>query len=257
MKGRTLWSDREHSTPNTLQCSFFKKRAHAAVELISNFVWPQFCPICGKIGVSCCEECLRSLAYPLPSFCARCGAPFGSDCCSGPVLCNALTLHEGVSRELLLELKYKNVRSLGVPMGKLLGESFVKTDADILIPIPLHKSSIRNYNQSLLFAQGVSMVWDMPVKDNVLYWRTNIGSQAGKPGILRNMMPVDAMKTSKNLRGVSVVLVDDVYTTGNTMRAAITAVEGSGGTVASVLVWSRRVSSQENESGWKDIVTNY
>jgi orotate phosphoribosyltransferase len=67
------------------------------------------------------------------------------------------------------------------------------------------------------------------------------------------MMPPDAMEASKSLDGLSVVLVDDVYTTGNTMRTAISAVERAGGTVSSVLVWSRRVPSQENEASWKGI----
>ena len=207
------------------------------------------------MGVSHCDSCLRSAASPLPPFCAKCGAPFGAGCCSGSVPCCALSLHEGISRDILLELKYKNVRALGIPMGRLLGETFDSVRADMLIPIPLHISGRREYNQSLLLAEGVSSVWGIPAEDGALIWRKNVGSQAGKTGHSRNMMPPDAMEASKSLDGLSVVLVDDVYTTGNTMRTAISAVERAGGTVSSVLVWSRRVPSQENEAAWKGIVS--
>ena len=253
MPERTPKSGREYLSGAHSRCSLLKFPGFGVFETLSHFVWPQSCSVCGKIGVSCCDKCLRSAAAPLLPFCAKCGAPFGNECCSGSVLCNALSLHEGISRELLLDLKYRNVRSLGMPMGKLVGENFRKTDADMLLPVPLHRSGRREYNQSLLLAKGISLMWNIPVKDDVLYWRIEIGSQAGKKGISRDMMPANAMEASKSLEGLSVVLVDDVYTTGNTMRTAISAVERAGGRVASALVWSRRIPSQENEAAWQDV----
>ncbi|MCW1713697.1 ComF family protein [Caenicola nitritireducens] len=250
---RTPQDPRKDISAASPRCSFFKAEVPGSINAFFHFVWPQRCPVCGKIGVSCCDRCLRSAASPLPPFCAKCGAPFGAGCCSGSVPCYALSLHEGISRDLLLDLKYKNVRSLGIPMGRLMGETFSAVRTDMLIPIPLHRSGRREYNQSLLLAEGVSLVWGIPAEGRMLIWRKNVDSQAGKTGPSRNMMAPDAMEASKSLDGMSVVLVDDVYTTGNTMRAAISAVERSGGTVSSVLVWSGRVPSQENEAAWKDI----
>ena len=65
-------------------------------------------------------------------------------------------------------------------MGRLLGETFDSVRADMLIPIPLHISGRREYNQSLLLAEGVSSVWGIPAEDGALIWRKNVGSQAGK-----------------------------------------------------------------------------
>lgn len=231
------------------RCSFFKFMTDDLVRSLFHFLWPETCPVCCRIGVSCCDVCMRSVVSPLPSFCAKCGAPYGLVCCSSSVPCHALSLHEDISRELLLNLKYRNSRSLGVPMGRLMGETFIDKDADILIPVPLHRSGRREYNQSLLLAEGISQVWNIPADDKKLFWKNDILPQAGKTSSSRQMMPADAMG-SENLAGRSVVLVDDVYTTGNTLRAAISAVEKAAGKVCSVLVWSRRVSSQDNEASW-------
>ena len=135
-------------------------------------------------------------------------------------------------------------------MGRLLGENFSDNDADILLPVPLHRAGRREYNQSLLLAEGISQIWNIPADDKKLFWRNDILPQAGKARSLRQMMPSDAMVSSENLEGLSIVLVDDVYTTGNTLCAAVSAVEKAGGKVSSVLVWSRRIPSQENEASW-------
>lgn len=138
-------------------------------------------------------------------------------------------------------------------MGRLMGETFKVPDIDVLIPVPLHKSSKREYNQSALLAQGTSLIWKTPVDANVLKWRKDLMPQVGRTSSARHMMPADAMKVSVSLEGTSIVIVDDVYTTGNTLRAAISAVEASGGKVSSVLVWSRRIPSPENEAAWAGI----
>lgn len=250
---RTPQDHRKDITSTSSRCSFFKSLTDDLAHSLFHFLWPETCPVCGRVGVSCCDSCMRSVVSPLPAFCAKCGAPYGLECCSDPIPCYALSLHEGISRELLLDLKYKNASSLGIPMGRLLGETFNEIEADILIPVPLHRSGRREYNQSLLLAEGISQVSNIPADDKILFWRNDILPQAGKTSASRYMMPIDSMRSSKSLEGLFVVLVDDVYTTGNTLRAAISAVEKSAGKVSSALVWSRRVPSQENEAVWKKI----
>ena len=250
---RTPQDHRKDISSTSPRCSFIKLLTDDLAPLIFHFLWPETCPVCGRIGTSCCYSCMRSVVSPLPSFCVKCGAPFGLDCCSGSVPCHAISLHEGISRELLLDLKYRNSRSLGIPMGRLMGEIFSDKDAEILLPVPLHRAGKREYNQSLLLAEGISQVWKIPADDKKLFWRSDILPQAGKTGPSKQMMPLDAMTSSGNLEGRSVALVDDVYTTGNTLRAAIRAVEMAGGKVSSALVWSRRVPSQENEASWAKI----
>ena len=213
----------------------------AFLSLLYHVVWPDSCPVCGKLAVSFCVPCLASSLNPLPPFCIYCGGPYNGRCCPDSVPCYAASLHEGASREFLLRLKYKGIRSLGVPMGAAASVSISKIEADVLVPIPLHSGSKREYNQSGLIADGVSSVWGIKKDDSVLNWNSVTERQVNKTGKDRSTLADDAMKASASLSGKRVILVDDVYTTGGTARAALEAVSKSGGRVVSALFWSRRV----------------
>ena len=237
-----------------LRCSFQGSLTQSIIKSFAHLVWPEVCPVCGRTASPCCENCLRSAVSPLPAFCLKCGGPYGADCCSPSVPCYALSLHEGISRDILIDMKYRNVRSLGIRMGRLMGETFSSgsSRADLLVPVPLHLSGIREYNQAELLAEGISEVWKKEASDSILVWRSDLMPQVGKGGLSRHMMPKDAMSVKADLTGINIVLVDDVYTTGNTLRTALSAVESAGGTVSSVLLWSRRIPSAENEISWSD-----
>lgn len=126
-------------------------------------------------------------------------------------------------------------------MGTLASMSMSKTEADVLVPIPLHNGSKREYNQSGLIADGVSSVWGIKKDDSALKWSSVTERQVNKTGKDRSTLADDVMKASTSLSGKRVILVDDVYTTGGTARAAMSAVSKSGGHVVSALFWSRRV----------------
>ena len=219
--------------------------------LLSHFVWPESCPVCGRACVACCADCLASVVSPLPLFCVKCGGPYGSECCEGTLPCGALSLHEGLSREILLKLKYRNSRSLGIPMGRLIGNTFGAGETDLVIPVPLHRSSKREYNQSALLAEGISSVWNRPADMGALAWKGRSPIRTGLSRVARETLPLDSMEARRRLDGMSVALVDDVYTTGGTMRAAVSAIERAGGTVTLALVWGRRIPSSDDPASWK------
>jgi predicted amidophosphoribosyltransferase len=218
--------------------------------LFLHLFWPEHCPVCGRIGAAYCPECLKSVADPLQPFCLNCGVPWKDGCCAEPVPCYALAYHEGYAREFLLNLKYHNSRSLGVPMGRLMGEMLPRIKTDAIVPVPLHKNSTRAYNQTLLLARGIAEVQNIPCKD-ILKWRSDFGRQVEKRGHERMSLPLDSMG-SENIDGTSVVLVDDVYTTGGTLTAAKAAVTEAGGRVAGALVWTRSVKRGDADE-WSDV----
>lgn len=146
------------------------------------------------------------------------------------------------TKEILHHIKYKEGRDLGHFMGKMIGERLKSnpkfTDIDALVPIPVHskKEFSRGYNQSLLIAEGISEVLEIPVVD-VLYRKMHDKSQTRKSKEERYKNVKDKFGLKKDgLEGFQhVMIVDDVLTTGSTLEFAARAVfEGGNGVKVSL-----------------------
>ena len=217
---------------------------------ILHIIFPVRCPACGRLAVPFCGECLsEAAAFPLPPFCPECGGPYGVDCCSESLPCYAAAAHEGAARRLLLALKYSNVRALGEAIGKEMAYRFPDIAADCIVPVPLHPDSTRAYNQTALISRGISAARDIAVAENMLSWRRSRGRQTARRGAERKILSLDSMEASSALTGKRVILVDDVYTTGSTIRAALAALRRAGADVAAVFLWTRRLAG-EDPAAW-------
>lgn len=221
---------------------------------ILHIVFPVRCPVCGRLAVPFCSECVSGAAgSPLPPFCSECGGPYGVDCCDESLPCYAAAMHDGAARRLLLALKYSNIRPLGEALGKEMAKRFPDVSADLIIPVPLHSDSKRAYNQTVLISRGISAVNGIPVAEDMLKWSRPCGKQTGRSGAARKALSFDSMEASKEIADRKVILVDDVYTTGGTLRAALSALRRAGADVLAALLWTRRLSG-ENPAAWPEYV---
>lgn len=157
----------------------------------------------------------------------------------GSPLCFSGAVYGEQERAIIWSMKYRGGRSVARRMGRLLAETFGRPAADYLVPIPLHRESRRGYNQAELLARGAGDVWHIPVLD-ALVWRRKLPRQAVKLSASERTLPDDAISAVQGVQaGVAVFLVDDVYTTGGTMRAAAKALTCAGASVAGGMVWSK------------------
>jgi ComF family protein len=122
-------------------------------------------------------------------------------------------------------LKYEKKFLIGVFLGKMLAEE-IKTHRtnwkiDLIIPIPLHhlKKAERGYNQSLYIAKGLNKVLQCKYSDRVIKRIRYTESQTGLNMVerLENISEAFKIRNKKLIQGKTILLVDDVITTGATI----------------------------------------
>ena len=207
-----------------------------------DLLFPQWCIGCGREGNYICDNCRQSLSRILPPICPRCGKPQ-----SDGMLCPACDdentgidgirspfVFNGVIRQAVHELKYRNLRALAIPMAGLLHDYILENPmpGEVLVPVPLHRKRLRErgYNQSALLAKQLGKLTGMPVIDDCLIRQHHTPPQARTTNIdERRQNVVNAFSCSNGkLQGMKVILIDDVTTSGTTLNACAETLKKSG-----------------------------
>ena len=220
-----------------------------------DFLFPQWCVGCGKEGAFICYSCRRSLpriAFPL---CPRCGKPQPSG-----ILCPSCVGWEaridgirspfrfdGVMRQAIYELKYRNLRALASPLAELLNDylSINPVPGEVLVPVPLHQKRLRErgYNQSGLLAHELGSLSKLPVVDDCLIRlrHTLPQTRTTTVGERRNNVADSFTCRDDRLRDKQVLLIDDVSTSGATLDACAAALKAAGAASVWGLVLAREI----------------
>lgn len=153
----------------------------------------------------------------------------------------------GKTQHLLHELKYKSNMQLGIYLGELMGSDFkpMLEDIDVIVPVPLHPKKMyqRGYNQSELLAKGISSIIDKPIDTNNLTRIKNTETQTKKDKSARieNVKSAFSLINSEVFAHKTILLVDDVITTGSTLLACMSEIEKSEGAKIKVLALAQAV----------------
>jgi ComF family protein len=134
---------------------------------------------------------------------------------------------ESLLQHLMVQLKYKGNKEVGVYLGKLLGhqlmgsERFIDVDALVALPLNAKKEFKRGYNQAMAICQGIESVWQKPIIHNAVIRTIFTDTQTHENRINRwqNMDGVFKVENEKAIEGKHILLVDDVITTGATLEA--------------------------------------
>jgi ComF family protein len=221
-----------------------------AVDAVLSVVLAPSCAACGALlehptHGSVCDRCWRSILPLTPPLCDRCGDPLPTwRSISVPLaLCprcrrtprsvdraRAIGAYDGALRAIVHALKYEGRRSLARPLGGLMRAR----GADVLhgvtcaIPVPLHGSRRRQrgFNQAADLARHAGV----PVVAALTRVRAT-STQTGLPAAQRHRNVRDAFaltRAGRALAGATVVVVDDVCTTGATLDACARTLKAAG-----------------------------
>jgi len=196
--------------------------------------FPYTCVLCGGHARKIlCDECLSAVKPYSGKRCLKCSRPlpgednvFCTQCLKGVAFEKgfSLFLYEEI-REIVYSLKYRNmphVVHLLSSFSKEIRESKIFNGVSFLIPVPMHSKRIRKrgYNQAGLIARELSSIFHIPVIYDVLIKQKDTPPQAGLnyKQRLDNLKGAFSVKNTEKIEGKTVVLVDDVYTTGTTIN---------------------------------------
>jgi competence protein ComFC len=218
-------------------------------------LFPKWCVGCAKEGEFICRSCRERLVRVSPPLCPQCGKPQpSSTLCPGCLSWQAAIdgirspfRFEGIIREAILQLKYRNLRALSETLAKLLSD-FLTTNplpGEMLVPVPIHRKRLRErgYNQSSLLAQKLSKLTNLPVIDNSLTRQRHAPPQTQTKTVAERRNNVAGAFTCRDqrLKGRQVLLIDDVATSGATLDACAVALKATGATTVWGLTLAREI----------------
>ncbi len=201
------------------------------LESLVDWVFPPKCGGCGRAGHHLCPQCLAQVAYIHDD--ARSGLhrnPWGAPALRG---IRSVAWFEEPLRTAIHNFKYKGQRVLAGPLAELLAQDWQnrRVPVDMAAAIPLHpqRQKERGYNQSHLLAMEFSRATGIPVAINALRRVRHTLPQVTLTPAERWQNVQDAFLGEPSLlAGRSVLLIDDVCTTGATLEACARAALQAG-----------------------------
>lgn len=212
--------------------------------MILDLLFPRICIGCSKIGVYVCSSCLNKFKLREETICPECAKPsvFGRTHpkCQRPTGLDGLWAgfaYKGMIKTLLGKFKYQFVTDVSQTIIELATSlpdwNNFPAEPRLVVPIALHKSRLRDrgFNQAAIIGKNISRYLDWPYSDSILVRnrKTRPQMQLKRKDRLSNLRGAFTyIGPTKALLGVDVLLVDDVWTTGSTMREAAKVLKRQG-----------------------------
>jgi len=248
----------------------FSAHLSESVKPVVDLVYPPRCPLCGTALAEqggLCAECWATLEFPGEPSCSSCQRPMSLRAHAQNSQCRACqehpprhggiaaaTLYNDASRQLVLNFKHGRKIALAALMGRLMAARLPSPDPaqppPLLVPVPLHRWRIwhRGFNQAAMLAQAIAEHGRGELLVDALVRSRRTPSLGGldrseREQALAGAIAVRPSRVSR-VKGRTVILVDDVLTSGATSNACVAALLAQGAERVTISCFARVVSGE-------------
>ena len=238
-----------------------------SANLCVNLLVPPRCVNCGQLSAhqsAVCAICWNEMRFIERPFCEILGSPFSIELGKGTISIQAIAdpppfgrlraalLYDDIAARLISRLKFSDRNDLAPFIANAMARAGreLLVDADIIIPLPLHwrRMHQRRFNQCAELARIIAKKTKsgkkpLPVKPMVLKRIRNTRQQIGLTQEARRRNVSGAFTVPPHMRpqlvGKNVLLVDDVYTTGASVKSATKALIRGGANNVDILAFAK------------------
>lgn len=194
-------------------------------DAVLDLLFPPRCPFCGKICEGVCSKCAPQVSYTAGK----------ETLAEGSLPCAAPLWYEGVVREGILRFKFRGgssaARTFGELVARCAAEEFGgRFDTVTWVPVSKKRLRGRGFDQARLLAEEACRHWDTK-PEGLLRKITDNPAQSGIQGAAArraNVLGVFETVPGTDLRGKHVLLIDDIRTSGATLKECARVLEEAG-----------------------------
>ncbi len=214
---------------------------HQTIETGLSFLYPAQCRVCESVlGLESvpyvCNSCWSKIDVIQQPWCEICGSPNSGelcdDCAANPPQygkLRAIANYDNTLQTVIHLFKFEKRKTLAVSLAKLVLNHFPIdihiAEYDYILPIPIHKKRLqeRGFNQAILIANQISKEYGINVSTDTLIKQKNTSPQSSLNRQERQTNIIGAFELQQNavVTGKRILVLDDVYTTGATVREAV------------------------------------
>lgn len=216
------------------------------------WIFPECCPVCGKLllprGSRIHAACEKRIAPVQEPICKKCGRPIPEETAEYCENCESTTVlwdsgrclypYRGVFNNALMKVKQEGtkefVRYFGTELARQYAAYIKEIAPDYIVPVPLHKGKLRQrgFNQAELLAEELAEQTGIPLYCMLLKQKKTTDqkklSGEQRKRNLSHAFAIDIKLCQKKKIPHTVLLIDDIFTTGSTMNACATVLKQYG-----------------------------